>query len=127
MLIIIWLGAYYVVGLAYNILIHTIQRVCWGNNIIQLVLVIIQQHSLRLNPHSHVGDEESDQVRGHKIKHGVLDMHLGHGVPVSKAEDVVWRHNLVEGVLENETKRRGPLRHYGRVPGVYLHMMHLPY
>ena len=46
-----------------------------------------------------VGDEESDEVGGHEIKDGVLDVHLGDNVPVRKVQHIVGRHYLVEGVL----------------------------
>ena len=33
-------------------------------------------------------------------KDRILDMHLGHELPLTEAEDVMGRHNLVEGILK---------------------------
>ena len=49
--------------------------------------------------HSHVREEEGDQVRRHKIKDRVLDMYFRHSVSVSKVENVMRSYYLVEGVL----------------------------
>lgn len=45
---------------------------------------------------SHVGNEESDKVRGNEIEDRVLDMNFGDNLSVFEVQDVVRCHNLVK-------------------------------
>ena len=51
-------------------------------------------------PCSHVRDEECDEVRGYKIKYGVLGVHLGHQVPLAEIQDVTGGYYLIKGILK---------------------------
>lgn len=52
---------------------------------------------------SHVGYKECDKIRRYMIKHRILHMYFRYQFTFTETQNVVWRHNLVEGVLKNST------------------------
>ena len=51
----------------------------------------------------HVGEVQSDQLRGDIVEDRIVDLNFGKHVALGKLHDVLWRLKLVEAILGNRT------------------------